>query len=377
MKSNAQFRKSVFLSKVIFCFCALFFLTLSIFPSCTSSKNQNITENEIVNKKYRQFADSATKTLEDRKFSGTVLISKEDKIIFAKGFGTSDKLDKKSSENTIHSVFETGSVTKQMTAACIMQLIQRRKLSLDDKISKYFPDYVHGNDITVRMLLNMRSGLTDHINAADDFFPKNIYRHIEKNQLARKPVDSDVVLTYFYDAPLIAKPDSTYFYCNTNYYLLAKIIEQVSGISYEDYLQKNIFNRCGMTASNVKFQETTTKGYDYRNRYYSIPAGISFGCGDVNSSVIDLYKWNRSFTEGKIVKKSTVKKMLAGEAYDWGFYRKDDMIFHGGVTNVFNSYNSYHRKDKISVIVLCNQPVSECNAASIANRLYELLTECE
>ena len=122
-------------------------------------------------------------------------------------------------------------------------------------------------------------------------------------------MDENLVLTYLNDAPLLAEPDSTYFYCNTNYYLLARIIEQVSGISYYEYIQKNILDRCGMSNSNLEFQKTDTRGYDYKDRYYSIPASLALGCGDMNSTVTDLFKWNVLFTSGKVVKKKTFKKM--------------------------------------------------------------------
>ena len=191
-----------------------------------------------------------------------------------------------------------------------MQLVQKKKLSLEDNLSKFFPEYEHGKDITVRMLLNMRSGLTDHINAADDFFPASVYRHIEKNQIKNKPLDQDIVLTYFYDAPLVAAPDSTYFYCNTNYYLLAKIIEQVSGMPYQKYIQEKSLTPCGMTNTNLEFQKTDTKGYDHKNRYYSIPSSLSLGCGDINSSAVDLFKWNVQFAGGKVVSKQSFRKMI-------------------------------------------------------------------
>lgn len=376
MKNSVKNRKSDFFIHAIFCYVALFFLFSSfLLTSCSSIKNKNWEADEVFDEEYKELANRICEISAEKRFSGSILVAKGNKIIFAKGFGKSDKKNADSRQNTIHTVFETGSVTKQMTAACIMQLAQKKKISIDDKLSKYFPEYMHGDDINLRMLLNMRSGLTDHINAADDFFPSKIYRHIDKKQLACEPVEENLVLEYFYEAPLIAKPDSTYFYCNTNYYLLAKIVEQVSGMTYREYFEQNIFNRCGMNQSNVDFQNTTAKGYDYRNRYYSLPSEISFGCGDVNSSVLDLFKWNTLFASGKVVSKKAVKQMLDTESYGFGVYRRDNMIFHAGVTNVFNSYNSYYMDEKLSIIVLSNQPVSECNAAIVAGKIYAVYSQ--
>ncbi len=357
-----------------------FFMTsffILTFSSCSSIKKRTWTDEVIINKKYRDFAEGADSYLQEAGFQGAVLIGRGDKIIFAKGYGVCD-VKAAAPEKVpigINTTFEAGSITKQMTAAAVMQLVQAGKLATTDKVSKFFPDFEAGDKITIEMLLNMRSGLTDHINSADEFFPKNIYRHIEVNQMACKPVDENLVLTYLNDAPLLAEPDSTYFYCNTNYYLLARIIEMVSGMSYGEYMQKNIFARCGMSRTNLDFQKTDTRGYDYKDRYYSIPSSLALGCGDVNSNVTDLFKWNVLFTNGKVVKKKTFQKMIDSESYGYGVYRHDDSIFHAGVTNVFNSYDGYYMNDKISIIILCNCPVSKINATSVARNLYKLYEE--
>lgn len=336
-----------------------FILFCSFFMSCAS-------------KKYVDFSTEVDAYLTESNFQGSVLVGKGKKILFAKGYGVCDKKANKSAAIDVDTTFETGSISKQMVAACIMQLANEKKLSVKDKLSKYFPDYEHGDEITLEMLLNMRSGLTDHINMADDFFPTNIYRHIEKNQVANKPLDEDIVLTYFNKAPLLAKPDSTYFYCNTNYFLLAKIIEMVSGKSYAEYMQKNIFDKCGMKNTNVAFQKTDTCGYDFKGRYYSIPESLALGCGDVNSSVTDLFKWNCNFIRGKVTGKRAFKKMIDSKSYGYGVYCHENSIFHGGTTNVFNSYDVYYFDEKLSIIVLTNNPIGDINATIVAGNIKKM-----
>ena len=359
---------------IFFFITSLFLLT---FTSCSSIKKRTWNEAEIINAKYKGFTEAADAYLNDSEFQGAVLIGRGDKIVFAKGYGFCDEKAEARDQVPIgiNTTFEAGSITKQMTAAAVMQLVQAGKLATSDKISKFFPDFEAGDKITIEMLLNMRSGLTDHINSADDFFPKNIYRRIELKQMECKPVDEGIVLEYLNSAPLLAEPDSTYFYCNTNYYLLAQIIEQISGISYYDYMQKNIFNRCGMRHSNLEFQNTDAKGYDYKNRYYSIPAALAMGCGDVNSNVTDLFKWNVLFTGGKVVKKKTFKKMIDSDSYGYGVYCHEGSIFHAGVTNVFNSYDGYYFDGKVSVIVLSNCPMTKINTTSVARNIYKIWTE--
>ena len=353
-----------------------FFFMTSFFilnlTSCSSVKKRTWNDDVIVNKKYRDFAERADSYLQEAGFRGAVLVGRGDKIVFAKGYGLCDVKAPAEVPIGINTTFEAGSITKQMTAAAVMQLVQAGKLATSDKLSKFFPDFEAGEKITIEMLLNMRSGLTDHINSADDFFPKNIYRRIEVKQMACEPLDENIVLEYLNSAPMLAEPDSTYFYCNTNYYLLARIIEQVSGMSYYDYMQKNIFNRCGMLHTNLEFQKTDTRGYDYKNRYYSIPASLSLGCGDVNSCVTDLFKWNVLFTGGKVVKKKTFRKMIDSESYGYGVYCHEGSIFHAGVTNVFNSYDGYYFDGKLSIIVLSNCPTAKINTTSIARNIYKL-----
>lgn len=347
------------------------FLTLN-FTACTTVKNKTWKSTEISDSKYKEQVSLANEYLTKTDFQGTVLISKKNKIIFAKGYGTSDKNNKKNPQNTIFTTFETGSISKQMTAAAIMQLIEKGKISTSDKISKFFPDYKYGDEITIEMLLTMHSGLTDCINAIDEFFPPKIAAKVHKNQIANKELARDIVLENFYNAPLFTKPNSTFFYCNTDYYLLARIVEIVSGEPFEKYIQKNIFDKCGMTYSNNKFQKTDAKSYDYKNRYYSIPASLALGCGDINSNVLDLYKWNTLFCNGKVVSKKSFKQMIDTTSYGYGLYRTNDIILHGGNTNVFNAYNSYNLKTKVSVIVLVNKPINECNSTIIAEKLNSI-----
>ena len=351
-------------------------LFILAFTSCSSIKKRSWKDEVIVDKKYRDFAERADALLQESGFQGAVLVGRGKKIIFAKGYGLCDEKAAAPDQVPIgiNTTFETGSISKQMTAAAVMQLVQAGKLATSDKVAKFFPDFEAGEKITVEMLLNMRSGLTDHINSADEFFPKNIYRRIEVKQMACEPLDENIVLEYLNEAPLLAEADSTYFYCNTNYFLLAKIIEQVSGMSFDEYMQKNIFDRCGMSRTNMEFQKTDTRGYDYKGRYYSLPAALSLGCGDVNSSATDLFKWNIFFTSGKVVKKKTFKKMTDSESYGYGVYCHEGSIFHTGVTNVFNSYDGYCFDDKLSVIVLSNCPAAKVNTTVVARKLQKMWT---
>ena len=335
------------------------------------------TGGEVVAPQFSGFAEDVENFLLEKKFSGAVLVANKRGIIFAKGYGQCNKKQSDSAPIMPNSTFEIGSITKQMVAASIMQLNQQKKLSVKDKLSKYFPDYAHGEEITIEMLLNMHSGLTDYINSPDNFFPRKVYRQLEKNAYSNVQLEKDFVLKYFYDAPLLSTPNQSYFYCNTNYYLLAKIIEMVSGLSYEEYMQQNIFTPCKMTSTNIQFRTTDVTGYDKRGRSYSIPTELSFGCGDVNSSVIDLYKWTKAFTSGKVVSRKSFKQMTKTESYGYGVVVQNGEIFHAGATNVFNSYCTYYPEKKEIIIVLINQPQNEKMAATFSREIHNLLEKAK
>jgi len=321
---------------------------------------------------YSEFCSQAEDYLTSSNFQGTVLVARGKKIIYCKGFGPEDEKKKNSPENSSETVYEIGSITKQMTAAAIMQQVEKGKLSLEDSLEKFFPEYEHGPEITVRMLLEMRSGLLDHINGPEEFFGNKLARQISKKELAGKAVDRDEVLKALYKAELLTAPDTTYFYSNTNYYLLALILEKVSGMSYEDYLAENLFKPAGMTCTNTNFQHTSARGY-LKKQYYSISKGLALGCGDVNSTAGDILKWNLAFTGGKIVSKKTFKQMTDTDSYGFGIYCTENSLLHAGSTYCFNSYDEFFPKDKVSVIVLSNKPQSVLNATVTAGNLKKLL----
>lgn len=250
-------------------------LVVLIFVSFVSCKGKAEKPAQIIlnEKKYAEFCSNADNYLKEMDFKGSVLVAKGKKIVFAKGYGFCDLMKADSAENDIWTTFEAGSLTKQMVACGILQLEKKGLLSQKDSVGKYFPELrtKSFDQVTIRMLLNMRSGFCDHINSGRSFFPRKIYNQLEKNQLNNEKVDEKLILKYLPGTDFEAKPDSTYVYSNTNYYLLAKIIEMVSGVNYLEYMQKNILDKADMNCSNFEFQKTAAKGYA-GGRYYSIPA---------------------------------------------------------------------------------------------------------
>lgn len=332
------------------------------------------TKDYIENDAYEDYIRQVDDYLKTCNFQGSVLIGLEDEIILAKGYGYAD--EKEETLNTMNTTFEVGSITKQMTAVAIMQLQEQGKLSVEDPLTKYFPEFTKGENITLRMLLQMRSGLYDYINEMYNFYPRKIADQLIEMEYNLEEVERDLVLDYFYDTQLKSLPDQIFHYCNTNYYLLGKIIEQVSAMTYEDYLQDNLFTPGNMKNTNTDFQNTEAKGYDSEGRYYSIPKNIAFGCGDVNSNVVDLFKWDRALVNHLFMSKDSFEEFTTTQAgYGYGVFADDLSILHGGSTDVFNSYNIIYLSDNMTIVVLVNKPDDKLSSTVVAGNLRRFYLE--
>lgn len=341
--------------------------------SCTSTnfKDRTWPDDYVINEKYSEFVNIAESELDNKGFSGTILVSKGEEIVYAQGFGKSDKMDPSSYKNTIHTTYEIGAITKQFTAVAILQLIDSGELHFNDKLSKFFPGYEHGDEITIEMLLSNKSGLADHQKNTYLYFPYQVAKDVDKAWAEGRNDDIDryLVADYFKEAPLYAEPNTQYLDCNTNYYILGIIIEKVTGMKYEDYMEAYVFDKAGMTCSNLEYQGTIAKGYDFYNKYHSIPKGITLASNDMNSCVVDLFKWNYSLSHGNIISPELFNRMLIN---NYGVTHNAQAMISSGLTEVFNSYSIYYLEPEVSLIVLSNEPLSVNSAQNIADYLYRM-----
>src|SRR5437762_2407075 len=183
--------------------------------------------------------DSLLKTYyKDNKPGAFIIISKNNQPVFKKGYGLANMQSKEKITNTTN--FNIGSLTKQFTAFSIVQLAERKQLSLQDKLIKYFPDFdpTTGNLITIQQLLTHCSGITDHYALTDT----SLIKHASDKDVLNAVKHSDS--TYF-------TPGTKYRYSNTAYCLLALVIEKIAGKSYSGYIKKNIFTPLAMQHSVV------------------------------------------------------------------------------------------------------------------------------
>lgn len=294
-------------------------------------------------------------------FRGAVIVIKSGETILCKGYGMATDTAK----NRCCTVFQIASLTKQFTAAGIMKLYEEGKIDLDAPITKYLPEkYQPGprsdwNRITVRHLLTHRSGLQNYTDQ------KN-YDRIARSLTVDKIV-KDVM-----NKPLYFAPGSEFEYCNTGYTLLGVIIEQVSGLSYAEFMKENIFKPAGMLSSGV-YTDSCNKGTncalgycwdeDYKHLVVDDSENLSatFSDGGVYSTVEDMAKWSKVLAgKTNVLKPESLKIMTSPvlEGYGCGLYIDEDFnlpkFHHDGQIAGFNTDFCQFPTDNSYIAVLCN-----------------------
>lgn len=310
-------------------------------------------------------------------FSGTVLVTKNDSILLKKAYGTADYEWKV--PNTIDTKFSLASVSKQFTAVAIMQLVEKGKISLDDKLTKYYPNFPKGDQITIKMMLTHNAGFQ---------------MDYDELYLAKTSLDKDSVANYIMQKPLLFKPGSNTAYSNIGYYLLARIIEKISNQSYAAYLKVNLFDKAKMyntgvsTNDSIVFKSAKTyykkEGTLIKNPY--INWNFNIGHDGIYSTVEDLYLWNKALFDNTILlNKTSKKKMFTSyndQKFGFGlminpFYNQNhELIAHdGGFYGAMTSFNKF-TNDNIFITVLSNnQSPSYLIAYGLAAILFKKSVE--
>ncbi|MCO6496399.1 MAG: beta-lactamase family protein [Chitinophagaceae bacterium] len=294
-------------------------------------------------------------------FNGSMLVVKNGVVLFEayKGyanFKTKDTL-------TEHSAIHLASVSKTFTAMAVLKLVQEGKLNLDDSLQKFFPGFPY-EGVTVKTLLNHRSGLPNYA-----YFMENL-----KWDQSKFCTNRDI-LNYMieFKPDKYYNPDKRFNYCNTNYSLLALVIEEVSGMSYEDYLRKTIFLPLGMKDTFVynpdRDTATAVPSYDQRGRLEAT-TWLDKGYGDKNvySTPRDMFKWDQALTAGKVVNKelleaaytpySNERRGIKNYGLGWRmnvYPNGRKIIFHNGWWHGNNTVFIRDIQDSLTIIVLGNK----------------------
>jgi D-alanyl-D-alanine carboxypeptidase len=288
----------------------------------------------------------------------SVAVVSHGEVVIARGYGLADV--EKKTPAAADSIFRIGSITKQFTAAAIVQLAAAGKLSLDDKLGKYLPGFAHGDEITIRHLLTHTSGLKDY--TALPWFEEHMADPFPRAELVAKIAAE----------PLAFAPGSRWSYCNSGYYLLGLVIEKVSGQSYADYLKQHVLAPAGLadTAYCPPQQDYPRAAHGYRvDDARMAPAAAvdmahPYAAGSLCSTAPDLVAWMQALAHGKIVDAAAWKQMITpvvlanGKAYPYGFgfflgeLGGHTRIGHGGGINGFVSALAYYPADELYVAVL-------------------------
>ncbi|MEO8765747.1 MAG: serine hydrolase [Ginsengibacter sp.] len=333
---------------------------LSLAPAAFSQKNYSALIDKYL---------AAQVTVNE--FSGTVLVSNNDKIIYEKAFGYADREWKLL--NTLKTKFEIGSLTKQFTAAAILQLAEDGKLKLDDRLIKYFPGYPKGDSITIHMLLNHTSGIAD-FTSLPAFFPVHTL-----------PLLKDSVIALFKNQPFAFAPGTKWSYSNSGYFLLGCIIEQVTKQDYRTYLYENVIKNAGLKNTCANRLDSVlafrAAGYSksepgkWKNAsYFSME--IPFSAGSMISTVEDLYRWEHALFSGNIIPKNMVVKMTTPYLSGYGYGLRIDTfqqhlrISHTGTIPGFSSYLGIIPSRGISIVILSN---CDFNTDAIADAVTKTL----
>jgi CubicO group peptidase (beta-lactamase class C family) len=252
---------------------------LLLFQFCLISCNAQ--EN---NKTISQNLDKIVlKHFDNNDFIGAVLIANNGNILLDKGYGYADIENK--TQNTPNTNFFLASISKLFTVACISDLKNNGLLDYNTPLSNYISDYPNGKNITIEHLIKHESGIVDVVN--------------ERPYVLKKTFTSlPYLIDEFKKLPLNFSPGERYQYSTSGYILLAFIIEKVSGMSYSDYIQKNIFDKLKMTSSYSvidTFPNNQAKGYDkddekFLQSDYFHPSQF-MGAGNLSSPLEDMYKW--------------------------------------------------------------------------------------
>lgn len=290
-----------------------------------------------------------------KQFMGTVLVARGNDIVLDKGYGFADlEWDIPNAPTT---KFRLGSVTKQFTAASILLLEERGKLSVNDPVKKYMPDAPAAWDkITIFNLLTHTSGIPNFTSFPD-------YRKLEPF-----PATPEQLVALYRDKPLDFQPGEKWNYSNSGYVLLGYLIEKISGETYEKFVQENIFTPLGMKDSgydsNSAIIPHRAKGYSpgpggVVNTGY-IDMTVPFSAGGLYSTTEDLLRWEQGLFGGTVLSAASLQKMTTPFKQNYAFglgvntLHGHPIIAHNGGIEGFSTIIQYFPEDKLTVVVLGN-----------------------
>jgi CubicO group peptidase (beta-lactamase class C family) len=324
--------------------------------------------------------------LEYRLFNGSTLVADNGEVIFKKGYGLANM--EWNIPNSYDTKFRLGSITKQFTSMLIMQLVEKNKIKLEDKITDYLPYYRKdiGDKVTIEMLLTHTSGIPSYTNQPD-FFEKTSKKYFAPDDFIKEYCSGDLEF----------EPGTKFNYNNSGYFILGGIIEHVTGKTYEEALSENIIKPLGLNETGYDNFETIINkraaGYEKAGSGYSIAPyldmALPYAAGSLYSTVEDLYKWDLALLNNKILPKKYMDDIFKGRvdarnsqyAYGWfidtlSLAEQRFVVYnHGGGINGFNTINYIVPEKGHVVILFSNAGGAPLN--NITNAIINILNDQE
>ncbi|WP_310554437.1 serine hydrolase [Flavobacterium sp.] len=287
---------------------------------------------------------------QQNQFNGSVFVSQKGEVLLNKGYGLANVDLKK--ENNSNSIFQIYSITKTFTATVILKLVEEKKLSLQDKLSKFYPDYPDASSISIESLLNHTAGVYDYTRGND-----------MKDQTEKSFIEFQKT------KPLDFLVGTDWSYSNSGYYFLGYVIQKVTGISYEKAVEKYILKPLLMEQSGFAFKNLKSQnkviGYEVFSEKAQKPSVVydppgPFAAGGIYSSVEDLNKYYNGLKNYKIISKKTLEKAYTPFKNNYGYGWVTIPMFekmtvgHSGAGAGFRSNFVQIPEDDICIILLTN-----------------------
>lgn len=292
----------------------------------------------------------------------TIAVGLNGTIIFSEGYGMADIEQRIPA--TPETVFGITSITKQFTAATILKLLEKGQISLDDSVDKFLPNFpLQGNHVTIRHLLNHTSG-TPSMRSTSSIPDKNWFS---------KDLSYKEMINYFGNEPFEFEPGEKYAYNNFAYYLLGEIISRITGMPWDEYMEKEFFEPLNMDATGTCDISTMPEPgaityFKGEEKFLIVPKmskNVLGASGALCSTVEDLLRWNQALYNGEVISRESLQLMITptvltnGEKINEGFglylgdLGENFRISHGG-TLPWGAFLSFYPESSLSIAVLTN-----------------------
>jgi CubicO group peptidase (beta-lactamase class C family) len=336
--------------------CLLFYLLVSFL----AIKAQDIT---------KQLNEYISGSKKNNYFNGTVLVVQKDSTLLYKSSGYRDA--GATAVNDTNTIYRIGSLSKPFTATVILKLAENNALTLQDKLSKYVPGFPHGDSITIEHLLTHSSGIKDYLEV----------KAVQQLTDDAPPVSIDTLIGYFKDEPLTMRPGEKFSYSNSNYILLAYIIEKTTGEKFEHAVRQYIFEPLQMNHSGFDFKNLLNSNksmgfnslkHNYTDTIIDFDSTYAPGCGSMYTTAMDLYKFYKGLYRGLIIRDSTRDQMFIPRKWKYGYgwfaytlYGKKCISHAGGVPGFYANLQ-FFPDDDVFIALLSNCSIGHIETDKIA-----------